>query len=80
MKIEKNLDQSMKVHNLTLLLHDDHSRKIFKSFLLKEHSSENLDFWLAVDRYRVEDLARAKMIYSRYLHPGAIDEVLLFED
>ena len=69
----------MKVHNLTLLLHDDHSRKIFKSLLLKEHSSENLDFWLAVDRYRVEDLARAKMIYSRYLHPGAIDEVLLFE-
>lgn len=42
---------------------------------MKEHSSENLDFWLAVDRYRLQDLNRAKMIYARYLHPGGTDEV-----
>ena len=70
-----NSDSKVKFNNLTLLLHDDHSRKVFKSFLTKEHSSENLEFWLAVDRYRTEDLHRAKMIYNRFLAPGALYEV-----
>ena len=64
-----------KVNNLTLLLHDECSRKMFRSFLKKEHSEENLDFWMAVDSYRLQDITRAKYIYTKFLAPGASSEV-----
>ena len=69
------LDIESKLGDLTLLLHDETSRKLFRNFLKKEHSEENLDFWMAVDSYRSRDIIRAKYIYSKFLAPGALCEV-----
>ena len=68
-------DIESKLGDLTLLLHDETSRKLFRNFLKKEHSEENLDFWMAVDSYRSRDIIRAKYIYSKFLAPGALCEV-----
>ena len=50
---------------------------MFRNFLKKEHSEENLDFWLAVDQYRQNDIIKAKFIYSKFLIPGATFEVII---
>ena len=50
---------------------------MFRNFLKKEHSEENLDFWLAVNQYRQNDIIKAKFIYSKFLIPGATFEVII---
>eukprot|EP01137_Pigoraptor_chileana_P003889 Opistho-2@44759 len=62
------------------LLADADGVHLFRLFLRREYSEENIDFWLACERYaRTQDeLARLEMaakIYKTHLRPGCASEV-----
>ncbi|XP_045461609.1 regulator of G-protein signaling loco isoform X2 [Harmonia axyridis] len=62
------------------LLEDTEGLKAFSEFLKKEFSSENIDFWIAVERFRhipngQEKKAEARRIYQQHICVGAPEAV-----
>ncbi|XP_044745843.1 regulator of G-protein signaling loco isoform X2 [Coccinella septempunctata] len=62
------------------LLEDTEGLKAFTEFLKKEFSSENIDFWIAVERFRhlpsgQEKKAEARRIYQQHICVGAPEAV-----
>lgn len=57
--------------NFDALLRHEYGLLIFHDFLKSQHSQENLNFWIAVERYKQkpEDAKEqeAKLIYENYI-------------
>jgi len=49
----------------------------FKEFLKKEHSNENLDFWLESEKYRNSDDRQliATFILENFIQAGSLQEI-----
>uniref|UniRef100_A0A3Q3N6R3 RGS domain-containing protein n=1 Tax=Mastacembelus armatus TaxID=205130 RepID=A0A3Q3N6R3_9TELE len=66
--------------SLEVLLTNDYGLALFRHFLRSEFSEENLDFWLAVERFkRTRHLskmaARAEKIYDEFVSTTAARQV-----
>lgn len=59
------------------ILEDNELLEVFKAFLNKLHTSENLSFWLDVEAFKKEKDTnlekRAKVIYEKYIGPQSYD-------
>ena len=61
-------------------LMDESRRELFRTFLRKEFSEENILFWIMVEQFRKltkrnEQLEMVKEIYDTFLAPEAIQEI-----
>jgi hypothetical protein len=64
--------------NLSDILNSKKGVEKFKNFLNGEHSSENIDFWLAVDAYKKKpDQNTARNIYEEFVSDNAKTQVNL---
>eukprot|EP01114_Cavostelium_apophysatum_P022767 TRINITY_DN8350_c0_g1_i1.p1 TRINITY_DN8350_c0_g1~~TRINITY_DN8350_c0_g1_i1.p1 ORF type:complete len:952 (-),score=273.46 TRINITY_DN8350_c0_g1_i1:46-2901(-) len=68
--------------NMTALINNNYGVSYFRTFLAKEYSAENLDFYLDVDKFRTSDEAdreqvaqRAKQIFAEYFKEGSEKEL-----
>eukprot|EP01083_Nonionella_stella_P290474 988353_1 len=79
-----NIHSIKKRANLTQIISNKDSRKVFMNFLKSIYCQENLDFFLAVNEYgslkfdsNVEARAAAKIITDRFLGDNAVQQVNL---
>ena len=62
------------------LLATKEGRKLFDDFLKKEHSAENLHFWIACERLKMVSEEKkfndhVEFLFKIYIEPSAINEV-----
>ncbi|KAJ8001517.1 hypothetical protein DPEC_G00170310 [Dallia pectoralis] len=67
--------------DLESLLCSKIGQRAFRGFLQSEFSEENLEFWLSCEEYKTTPAGlqgvKAQTIYTRFIHPGAPQEVNL---
>ncbi|XP_029364253.1 regulator of G-protein signaling 5 [Echeneis naucrates] len=77
---QKNQDGKT-LQDLETVLNSKSGLQAFRDFLRSEFSEENLEFWLACEKYRLCPVnlqkAKASSIYSQFINPDAQQEVNL---